>query len=369
MEGILAILIVAASLPLLLRKKPPPPKVQTSSYSFWDTWAFASGYFFYPYKKNIPMTIVLNKGGYAVYVYAQRAENLANGRFKDETEVNIQLKYNIADGLSIQNRMGRSGTRKNQNATVLQFNKNKLDDNLHFEASDTRTAIQMLEHPNFISICDRFSQEVETSRIEHRTLILRQPSHQIDKLPKLITRAIQYCQLIDQETLSIWENLANQLNLYVRKESPNGYPSLEGVKGQFFVRVQVFNLREITTELIVDLPEYFPKELLLLGSKINIKSSKYKERRFEQIATTKCLYSINGSKSILAFISNPKALTSFARLFKLYPKSRLENRKLILVLPHRVSSSEEVEGRLKKLISLAERLDTYCAPSNEPDFD
>ena len=82
-----------------------------------------------------------------------------------------------------ENRMGRSGTRKNQNATVLQFNKNNLDDNLHFEASDTRTAIQMLEHPNFISICDRFSQEVETSRIEHRTLILRQPSHQIDKLP------------------------------------------------------------------------------------------------------------------------------------------------------------------------------------------
>ena len=314
------------------------------------------------------MTIMLNQGGYSVYVYAQRTESLTGG-FEDETEINIQLKYNIADGLYIQDLKGRSETLRNQHTTSLQFNKDQLDEKLYIEASDTRTAMQMLERPNFIALCNRFSQEVQTSRIEHRTIVLRQAGHQVNRLPALITRAIQYCQLIDHETLQVWETLASQLLLNLRKENPNGYPYLEGVKGKFLVRIQSLNLREITTTIVVELPEYFPKDLLLLGSEIDKESSKYDERLFSKIATTKCFYSIKGSSSVLSFIASPKALTSFARLFKLYPMSRLENRKLILVLPYRISSSEDIEGRLNKLLFLAEQLSKYCSPSNDSDLN
>ena len=364
MEGILAILIAAVSLSLFLRKKKPPPKQPKSLYGHWDTWALDNGYFFYVPKRNIPMTIVLNEATYSIYVYAQKCDNLIDG-FHNETEVNIQLKCNIADGLYIQSWAGIPKNRRTKDAESLLFNKKELDETLYVEAQDTKTARWILKRPAFLSVCEKFAKEAATSRLEQRTLILRQASHDIEKLPRLIERALEYCMYINNETLSIWDKLATEFHLNLRRDATTGYPQVEGFHQNFYVKVRTTYKKDLQTEIIIEFEDYFPKDLVVLGPEINPKETEHYERRFSPLSSTGCQYSFKKKHPLGVFATDPNVLAPLMQLFQLYPQSTIADRELRLLIPSR--SNEEVEAHLGKVLALGEKFDALCPKPVEED--
>lgn len=366
MEGILAILIAAVSLALFLRKKKPPPKQPKSLYGNWDIWAMENGCFFYPPKRNIPMTIVMNEASYSIYIYAQKCDNLIEG-FHDETEVNIQLKCNIADGLYIQSWKGIPKNRKTKTAEPVLFNKPHLDNDLYIEASDTKTARWIVQRGPFVSVCEKFAKETATSRIEQRTLILRQPSHDIEKLPALIGRALEYCMYIDNETLSIWNALAQENRLTLRRDATTGYPSIEGYYQNFYVKVRTAKEKYLQTEIVIEFEEYFSKDLIVLGPELRPEEhNEYSKRSFSPLSSTGCLYSFKKKHPLNAFISEPNILAPLMQIFQLFPESYIKNREIRVVIPNR--ANEEVAVYLSKVLALGEKFYDFCPKPTEEEL-
>ena len=311
------------------------------------------------------MTIVLNEATYSIYVYAQKCDNLIDG-FHNETEVNIQLKCNIADGIYIQSWAGIPKNRRARGAEQVLFNKPGLDDALYIEATDTKTARWIVQRPAFQAVCEKFANESGTSRIEQRTLILRQRSHDIEKLPSLVERALEYCMYIDNETLSLWNDLATANRLTLRRDATTGYPAIEGFYHNFYVKVRTTKEKYLQTEITIEFEDYFPKDLLVLGPELNPEDNEeYSSRRFSPLSSTGCTYSFKKNHPISSFAGDPNILAPLMQVFQLFPESLIEKGKMRIIIPNR--ANEEVAANLGKVLSLAEKFDDFCPKPEESE--